>query len=108
MGAAVSITRLDLTASELRRAASGEKDSAAARRILALALVLDGVGRKTAVSTTIQPMSRQRSLIAQQHRPIRRHPPAGLGLRQGRRERWVNRLRYVKLQACNCRIVVLA
>ena len=48
MGAAVSITRLDLTASELRRAAGGEKNSAAARRILALALVLDGVDRKTA------------------------------------------------------------
>jgi hypothetical protein len=31
------ITRLDLTASELRKAASGEKNSAAARRILALA-----------------------------------------------------------------------
>src|SRR3981189_658872 len=46
MGAAVSITRLDLTASELRKAASGEKDSAAARRILALALVLDGVDLK--------------------------------------------------------------
>src|SRR6266851_3362060 len=43
MGAAVSITRLDLTASELRKAASGEKNSAAARRILALALVLDVV-----------------------------------------------------------------
>ena len=40
MGAAVSITRLDLTASELRKAAGGEKNSAAARRILALALVL--------------------------------------------------------------------
>ncbi len=51
MGAAVSITRLDLTASELRRAASGEKDSSAARRILALALVLDGVDRKTAAET---------------------------------------------------------
>src|ERR1700710_1571584 len=48
MGAAVSITRLDLTALELRKAASGEKDSAAVRRILALALVLDGVDRKTA------------------------------------------------------------
>ena len=31
MGVAVSITRLDLTASELRKAASGEKNSAAAR-----------------------------------------------------------------------------
>src|SRR5271154_138957 len=51
MGVAVSITRLDLAASELRKAASGEKDSAAARRILALALVLDGVDRKTAAET---------------------------------------------------------
>jgi len=51
MGAAVSITRLDLTASELRKAPSGEKDSAAARRILALALVLDGVDRKTPAET---------------------------------------------------------
>jgi transposase len=51
MGAAVSITRLDLTAWELRKAASGEKNSAAARRILALALVLDGVDRKTAAET---------------------------------------------------------
>jgi len=50
-GAAVSISRLDLTASELRKAASGEKNSAAARRILALALVLDGVDRKTAAET---------------------------------------------------------
>src|SRR6202007_2158344 len=51
MAAAVSITRLNLTASELRKAASGEKNSAAARRILALALVLDGVDRKTAAET---------------------------------------------------------
>src|SRR5260370_10363240 len=51
MGAAISITRLDLTASELRKAASAEKDSGAARRILALALVLDGVGRRTAAET---------------------------------------------------------
>ena len=51
MGVAVSITRLDLTASELRKAASGEKNGAAARRILALALVLDGLDRKTAGET---------------------------------------------------------
>jgi transposase len=51
MGAAISITPLDLTASELRKAASGEKNSAAARRILALALVLDGLDRKTAAET---------------------------------------------------------
>jgi transposase len=51
MGAAVSITRRDLTALELRRAACGEKDGAAARRMLALALVLDGSDRKTAAAT---------------------------------------------------------
>ena len=51
MGAPVSITRLSLTASELRKAASGEKKSAAARRILAFALVLDGVDRKMAAET---------------------------------------------------------
>src|SRR5574340_1350976 len=51
MGAAVAITRRDLTALELRRAASGERDGAAARRMLALALVLDGLDRKTAAET---------------------------------------------------------
>jgi transposase len=51
MGAAVSITRRDLTALELRRAAGGEKDGSAARRMLALALVLDGSDRKTAAET---------------------------------------------------------
>ena len=51
MGAAVSITRLDLTAQELRKASGAEKDGAVARRMLALALVLDGVDRKTAAET---------------------------------------------------------
>jgi transposase len=48
MGAAVAITRLDLTASELRKAAQREKDSTAARRILAVALVLEGTDRRRA------------------------------------------------------------
>lgn len=48
MGAAVAITRLDLTAGELRRAARKEKNSTVARRILALALVLEGSDRKKA------------------------------------------------------------
>ena len=51
MGAAVPITRLDLTAQELRKAAAAEKNGAAARRMLALALVFDGVDRKTAAAT---------------------------------------------------------
>jgi len=45
MGAGVAITRLDLTASELRAAARGAKDVAAARRMLCLAMVLDGAER---------------------------------------------------------------
>lgn len=51
MGAAVPITRLDLTAQELRQAAGAEKNGAIARRLLALALVLDGIDRKTAAQT---------------------------------------------------------
>ena len=46
MAAAVAITRLDLTAGELRRAARKEKNSTVARRILALALVLEGSDRR--------------------------------------------------------------
>ena len=44
----VEITRRDLTASELRAAAAKAKDAGAARRMLALALVLDRVDRATA------------------------------------------------------------
>lgn len=51
MGAAVSITRHDLTPSELRAAAAREKNSHAARRILALALVLDGTDRTRAAES---------------------------------------------------------
>jgi transposase len=48
MGSAVAITRLDLSASQLRLAAAKEKDATAARRIPALALVLEGAERTTA------------------------------------------------------------
>jgi transposase len=51
MGGAVSITRVDLTAAELRAAAVREKNGAAARRMLALAMVLDGADRKSAAET---------------------------------------------------------
>ena len=43
--------RLDLTASELRKAAQREKDSTAARRMLALALVLEGADRRRAAES---------------------------------------------------------
>jgi transposase len=51
MGAAVAITRLAMTASALRAAASQERNGAAARRILAFAMVLGGTDRKSAAET---------------------------------------------------------
>ena len=51
MGAAVAIIRLDMTASDLRAAAGREKDGSATRRMLALAMVLDGADRQTAAAT---------------------------------------------------------
>jgi transposase len=46
-----AITRLELTASELRAAAGKTKDARASRRMLAIALVLEGVDRKRAAET---------------------------------------------------------
>jgi len=48
MSGAVRITRHDLPAAGLRKAAKKEKNPLVVRRILALALVLDGVDRKRA------------------------------------------------------------
>jgi transposase len=45
---AVVITRLDLSAADLREAAAGMRDAKAARRMLAIALVLDGWSREAA------------------------------------------------------------
>src|SRR6188508_3551267 len=49
-GAAMSvvITRLDVSAADLREAAARTQDAKASRRMLALALVLDGWSRETA------------------------------------------------------------
>ena len=48
MRAGIAITRLDLTASGLRAASRRAKNVSAARRMLCLAMVLDGSDRKTA------------------------------------------------------------
>jgi transposase len=48
---AVEVTRKDLTPAELRAAASRTKDARAARRMLAIALVLEGADRQTAAET---------------------------------------------------------
>ena len=45
---AIEITRMELTAAELRSAASKASDARAARRMLALAFVLEGADRETA------------------------------------------------------------
>ena len=48
---AVAITRTDLSARGLRVAAAKAKDAKAARRMLAIALVLEGADRKTAAES---------------------------------------------------------
>ena len=48
MGKAIAITRLDLTGAELRAAATQTKNASAARRMLCLAMVLEGADRTTA------------------------------------------------------------
>ena len=51
MAGAIVITRQDMTAAELRAASGKAKSARAARRVLAIALVLEGVDRKTAAET---------------------------------------------------------
>ena len=46
--AAIEITRNDMTAAELRAASGTAKDVPSARRMLAIALVLEGIDRRTA------------------------------------------------------------
>lgn len=46
----VAITRMDLSAADLRRAAGGTADAKAARRMLAMALVLEGWSRQDAAA----------------------------------------------------------
>ena len=48
---AIAITRMDLTAAALRAAAARSRDAQAARRMLAIALVLEGIDRKSAAET---------------------------------------------------------
>jgi transposase len=50
MSAGLKVTRLDHTAAELRRLASKKRDAAQVRRLLALALVLEGVSRAEAAT----------------------------------------------------------
>ena len=47
----IEVTRKELTAAELRAAAAKSQDSRAARRMLAIALVLEGAKRTCAATT---------------------------------------------------------
>lgn len=94
MAVAVEITRRDLTPAELRFAVGGVKDGRAARRMLALALVLEGVDRKTAAESC--GMDRQ-TLCDWVHRynaeglaglETAAAPGASHGSRAGRRRNW--------------------
>ena len=51
MMAGIEITRLDLSATDLRKAAGKCRDAKASRRMLALALVLEGVDRTRAAES---------------------------------------------------------
>jgi transposase len=51
MGKAIAITRLDLTAVDLRAAATQTKNASAARRMLCLAMVLEGADRTSAAES---------------------------------------------------------
>ena len=50
-GRAMKITRTELTATDLRRAAARSRDADAARRMLAIALVLEGKSRREAAES---------------------------------------------------------
>ena len=52
MGVAVAVTRTEFTAAELRSAACASEDPAQVRRLLAIALVLEGVPRRQAAEQT--------------------------------------------------------
>ena len=49
--AGIAVTRKELSAAELRSAAGKTRDARAARRMLAIALVLEGMDRETAART---------------------------------------------------------
>ena len=51
MGAAVKVTRDDMSARDLRSAAGHVKDGKVSRRMLAIALALDGASRKAAAES---------------------------------------------------------
>ena len=93
MGAAVKITRSDHTAAALRGLAAKSNDGAQVRRLLALALILEGHPRREAAERDEPDGVQQRpGELHTQHR-LEHAEPAGRNachpdtIRRGRRER---------------------
>jgi transposase len=51
MAAGIAVSRRDLSAAQLRARAAKARDAGSARRMLAIALVLDGADRRTAAQS---------------------------------------------------------
>ena len=66
MGQAIEV-RTDFTASEVRRFAKRAKDAAQARRLLAIAAVLDGVLREV-VAKFVEELRGERLIVSQDER----------------------------------------
>ena len=84
MAVGIVISRTDLDSAGLRRAAARSRDADAARRMLALALVLDAAWTAKPcatgfIATTISALRACRIVC---------HPAPSLGFRQSRRPRW--------------------
>ena len=79
MSRAIAITRRDMTAMELGGVAARSRDAQASRRMLAVAMVLEGVDRKTAAETCGMDRQTLRDWV---HR-YNADRPAGLANRRG-------------------------
>jgi transposase len=88
---AVVITRLDVSGADLREAAAGTQDAKAARRMLAIALVLDGWSREAAAEACAMERQTLRDWVHRYNesglegladRPRRNGPPPRLSAEQ--------------------------
>ena len=96
---AVAITRLDVTAADLREAAARAQDAKAARRMLAIALVLEGWSREAAAEACAMDRQTLRDWVHRYNelgldglhdRPRRHGPQPRLSIEQlGEIEEWV-------------------
>ena len=80
----VAITRLDLSMADLREAAAGTPDAKAARRMLAIALLLEGWSREAAAEACAMERQTLRDWV-------HRYNEAGLDGLYDRRRGWAGR-----------------